>query len=125
VAQGVSKQSMHAVMDRTLKLWYLIPHMHRWGTRIKVDITKGGTKQSMFDTEWQDQFTFHSPEKRYDPASPLVLNAGDAVDIECNWNNDVGHDLVFGFEMCVSFGQFVDDAGIGNRVWDNGQWDAF
>lgn len=38
------------------------------------------------------------------------------MDIECSWNNNEGRDLVFGFEMCVVFGQFVDDKGVWQSV---------
>jgi hypothetical protein len=125
VAQGESTQSMHCVMDRQMKLWYFAPHMHRWGKEITIDITKGGDKQRLFDTIWDPSYTFHPPENRTDPADPMVLNPGDQIDVTCNWNNDTGRDLSFGFEMCVAFGQFVDDQGLGNWACDHGNWVDF
>lgn len=125
VAQGISSQDQHCVVDRQLKLWYFAPHMHRWGTNIKVDITKDGTKTRMFDTKWAPEFTFHPPEERRDPATPMILNPGDTVDVHCEWNNDTGRNLSFGFEMCVAFGQFVDDGDRGNWACDGGSWTDF
>jgi hypothetical protein len=125
VAQGISQQKQHCEIDRELKLWYFAPHMHRWGTNIKVDVTHNGTMTRMFDTEWQDEYTFHPPEKRMDPAEPMILQPGDKLDVECNWNNDTGRNLGFGFEMCVAFGQFIDDTGMGNWACDNGAWVEF
>jgi hypothetical protein len=99
--------------------------MHRWGTNIKIDVTKDGTKTRQFDTTWDPSFTFHPPENRRDPADPMILNPGDKVDIECSWDNDTGRVLGFGFEMCLAFGQFVDDVSMGNWACDNGVWVDF
>jgi hypothetical protein len=122
---GKSTHSFSCTLDRQLKLWYFAPHMHRWGTNIKVDVTKDGTRTRMFDTTWDPSFTIHPPENRREPSDPMVLNAGDKVDIECNWDNDTGRVLGFGFEMCLAFGQFVDDGNMGNWACDNGSWVDF
>ncbi|HEU0031111.1 MAG TPA: hypothetical protein VFQ53_10800 [Kofleriaceae bacterium] len=122
---GQSTHDISCTLEQSMKLWYLIPHMHRWGSRITVDVTQGGTKSRKFDTTWDDAFTFHPPEMRLDPTTPMTLAAGDKIDVHCEWNNDTDRSLPFGFEMCVSFGQFVDDGGIGNRACDNGNWTDF
>jgi hypothetical protein len=125
VEPGIQELSISCTMDRELRLWYLIPHMHRWGTNIKVDIVKSGVMQRMFDTNWEDEFTFHPPEKRMDPEAPLVLSPGDKVNVHCTWNNDTSTALGFGFEMCVTFGQFIDDTHTGNWACDDGRWTEF
>ncbi|MBX3154972.1 MAG: hypothetical protein KF773_03155 [Deltaproteobacteria bacterium] len=125
VPTGVSKFTTSCTVDRELKLWYFAPHMHRWGTNIKVDVTTRGETMRMFDTTWDPSFTFHPPENRRDPGQPMILSAGDKVDVECNWNNDTGRSLGFGFEMCVAFGQFVDDTSMGNWACDGGRWVDF
>lgn len=126
VAQGDTTQKQHCVVDREMKLWFMVPHMHQWGTHINVDYTPmGGEKQSLFDTEWNPAYAFHPPEKQLDPSTPMVLHPGDQFDTTCQWHNDTGHDLPFGFEMCVTFGQFVDDENLGSWACDNGQWTTF
>jgi len=60
-----------------------------------------------------------------DPTAPLVINAGDTLDVECTWNNDEDRVLPFGFEMCVVFAQFVDDTGVGSWACDDGHWTEF
>ena len=55
----------------------------------------------------------------------MVVSAGDKVDVHCEWDNDTGRELSFGFEMCVSFSQFVDDQGLGNVACDGGNWTDF
>lgn len=112
-------------IDRKLDLWYFAPHMHRWGKRIQVDVTHDGQKSNLFDTMWDESFTFHPPEIRHDPARPLTLDAGDKIDVRCEWFNDTDRVLPFGFEMCVAFGQFVDANGIGNIACDGGNWTDF
>jgi hypothetical protein len=114
-----------------MKLWFMVPHMHRWGTHINVDLTRSATganpgeKTSLFDTVWDESYTFHPPEKRMDLTAPLVLHPGDEVDTTCTWNNDTGHPLLFGFEMCVTFGQFIDDKNEGSWACDAGHWTDF
>ncbi len=125
VVPGISQQKQHCVVDRKMKMWYFAPHMHRWGTNIKVDLTQNGVKERLFDTKWDESFTFHPPEMRMDPAAPRIINPGDEIDIECNWNNDTGRNLPFGFEMCVAFGQFVDDTNMGNWACDGDHWTGF
>jgi hypothetical protein len=131
VAQGVSTQKQHCVVDREMKLWFMVPHMHRWGTHIAVDLTRSATglnpgeKTNLFDTVWDESYTFHPPEKLMDLAAPLVLHPGDEIDTTCTWNNDTGRNLNFGFEMCVTFGQFIDDKNQGSWACDNGQWGDF
>jgi len=125
VQPGESTFDTTCTIDRQLKMWYFAPHMHRWGTNIKVDLIQNGETNRMFDTDWDPSFTFHPPEKRMDPSAPLVFNAGDKIHVQCNWNNDTGRVLDFGFEMCVAFGQFVDDSGMGNWACDGGNWTTF
>jgi hypothetical protein len=125
VAQGDTSQDMHCVFDRPMKMWYFAPHEHRWGKHINIDLTMGGIKSRMFDLDWDPSYTFHPPENRRDPATPMLVSPGDSVDVHCEWNNTTNRDLSFGFEMCVAFGQFVDDAGLGNWACDGGTWTAF
>ncbi len=125
VAQGITTQKQHCVVDHEMKLWFLIPHMHRWGKHISVDITQGDVKTNIFDQDWNDAFTFHPPEKHFNLDAPLVLKPGDQLDTTCEWNNDTGRDLNFGFEMCVTYGQFIDDKNLGSLACDDGHWTAF
>lgn len=126
VPVGESSFTTSCVVDEPLKFWYLIPHMHRWGSHIKVDLARtSGTKETLFDTKWEEQYTFHPPESRFDPNQPFVFNTGDKVDITCSWNNTENRSLPFGFEMCVTFGQVVDEKGRGSWACNGGHWDTF
>jgi hypothetical protein len=126
VAPGKSTFTTSCIIDRQQKYWYLIPHMHRWGEHITVNLTRGsGEKVNLFDTVWQEQYTFHPPESRFDPAQPFVFNQGDKVDVTCTWNNTESRSLPFGFEMCVAFGQTVDENSTGSWACNGGRWDTF
>src|SRR5678815_351529 len=81
VPPGESSYEHSCTIDRTMKLWYLIPHMHQWGKHITVDVTRSGETERMFDLEWDDSFTFHPPELKLDPAEPMVVNPGDKVTV--------------------------------------------
>jgi hypothetical protein len=125
VQPGEDFHEVSCTLDRDQQLWYLIPHMHRWGTRITVDVTRNGVEERFFDTPWDDSFTFHPPELRMDPTTPMSLSAGDKVDVRCEWNNDTGRVLPFGFEMCVAFAQTVDVEGRGGWACDGGFWTEY
>jgi hypothetical protein len=125
VPPGAYTMDIHCVQQNTMKLWYFIPHMHAWGKHINVDITQSGVKSNVFNVDWDPSLTFHPPEKRMSEDAPMMLNAGDAIDVHCEWNNDTGHDLPFGFEMCVAFGEFIDDTGMGNLACDKSFWTPF
>jgi hypothetical protein len=125
VPPGKSTHDIHCVMERTMKLWDIFPHMHQWGKHINLDVTQAGVKTRLFDQEWEPSFAFHPPDMALDPADPLVLNTGDALDVHCEWDNDTGHDLTFGFEMCVGFGATVDDNNTGSWDCNAGSWGQF
>jgi hypothetical protein len=125
VPTGKSTHDFECAFDRTYKFWYLVPHMHEWGTHINVDLTRGGNTMRLFDTTWDPSFAFHPPEMRVDPTAPLVVNAGDKLAVHCEWDNDTGRQLSFGFEMCLSFGMTVDDQSFGSRQCNQGAWNPF
>jgi len=125
VQQGISTFETTCTIDQQYRLWFVIPHMHQWGTRITVDLIQNGQPNRLFDTPWDESFAFHPPEMRLDPASPLVVNQGDQLAVHCEWNNDTGRVLDFGFEMCVSYAQFIDESGVGSVACDGGNWTTF
>lgn len=126
VQPGVTTQKMSCTFERTFKLWYFIPHMHRWGQHIKIDFTRAAAEpQNLVDLPWREQYTFHPPEARYELNTPWEVNAGDKLDVSCTWNNDEGRVLPFGFEMCVAFGQYIDAEGVGGVACNTGEWIPF
>lgn len=126
IPPGNSTMDIHCTMPRDFKAWYLIPHMHAYGTRITVTHVSAAATETLFDvTPWSPAFTFHPPELRKDPDAPLVFAAGDQLNVHCEWDNTTANPMTFGIEMCVGFSEFVDDEGVGNMACDGGKWTSF
>jgi len=123
VPTGPSIVDIEAELTRDFKVWQAIPHMHRWGTHIKIEHTpRGGTATSLFDIKWDDKYTFEPPELRAEPDKPLLFQKGDKIRVSCSYNNDTGKPLGFGPEMCVFSTQTIDDVGQGNWAWEGREW---
>jgi hypothetical protein len=125
VPPGSSAIDVTCAMNRDMNLWDFEPHMHRWGKHINIDLVTGGQKQSLFDLEWDEQYTFHPPQIRKDLSAPFQLKTGDQVNIHCEWDNTTGNDLTFGLEMCVAFGQTINTENLSNIACDKGNWVEF
>jgi hypothetical protein len=125
IPPGIQTWDTHCVVDQPYKAWFAIPHMHQWGKHINISWTHADTKTSLFDLEWDPSYAFHAPNITKDPAEPMMISAGDSFDIHCEWNNDSGKTLDFGFEMCLTFASTVDTEQVGNRACDGGVWGPF
>ena len=125
VAQGDTTQVMHAQLTQPFDVYQAIPHQHQWGKHEKIVTTHAGTPTTQFDLAWDPSYTFHPPENKWDPATPMHLDAGDTIDVTCEWDNTAGRTLAFGFEMCVAFFNTVDKTGQGSLAWDDGRWTPF
>ena len=128
IPPGKSSMDIKCTLPREILAWSIIPHMHRWGVRERVELVSAsdGKVTQLFDvTEWDDSFTFHPPEIARDPSNPFVMKKGDKINVHCEWNNTTEKSLTFGNEMCVSFAQTVDKENIGNIACDDGEWTDF
>ena len=127
IPSGPSTMDIHCTMPRDFKAWFMIPHMHAYGTRITIThVSRAAAPETLFDVQqWSPAFTFHPPEIRKDPDSPMLFAAGDQLDVHCEWNNTTANPMTFGVEMCVGFSEFVDEAGVGNMACDGGNWGGF
>jgi hypothetical protein len=125
IPTGQSAVEFTCTLTKAFKTWLLIPHMHQWGKHINVDITQSGATSRAFDTDWNPSFAFHPPQMQLPLEAPLSLAAGDQVKVHCDYDNDTGNPIYFGLEMCITFGQFIDDQGIGGFECDNGHWGPF
>lgn len=125
IPPGPASLDIDCSVPRDMKLWHLMPHMHRWGDHIKIDLTSAGQKSTLFDLKWQEDFTFHAPIITRDPKDPFQFRKGDRLQVHCDWNNTTGKPMTFGMEMCVAFGMTVDTAAEGNIACDKGEWGEF
>lgn len=122
---GQPTVDVDCTMQKPVKVWFSIPHMHAYGLDITVDHTHAGQTERLFDTPWVPEYTFHPPTMVEDPNAPKLFDVGDNIHLHCQWNNTTGGDLTFGVEMCVFFAQTVDDNGTGSIACDQGTWTTF
>lgn len=122
---GQSSVDVMCTINNDFATWNMLPHMHNWGTHITVDHISGGNTDRLFDLDWDPDYAFHPPTKTEDPSQPYVLHKGDQLHLHCDYDNTTNATLTFGQEMCVTFAQTVDSAGLGNMACDQGQWGPF
>jgi hypothetical protein len=128
IPPGPSTMDIHCTLPRAFKAWYMIPHMHAYGTRITITHTSatGTAPETLFDVQqWSPSYAFHPPEIRKDPDAPMVFAAGDQLSVHCEWDNTTSSDMTFGIEMCVGFTEFVDEAVAGSVACNGGRWTSF
>jgi hypothetical protein len=88
-------------------LWGVTPHMHELGRRIRVERIRTTqnvtTRQCLIDIPNWD-FNWQQP---YEYATPLTIQAGDTLRIECTWDNPTSATVNYGEgtadEMCMAF----------------------
>lgn len=125
VPVGKAAVDLKCIVNRDYSVWMLLPHMHARGTYVRVEHISGGNTDTLFDVQWQPEFEFHAPRIVRDVSQAIQYKAGDELRVHCEWNNDTGKELSFGQEMCLAFGQTLDNDGIGNVACDGGQWTSF
>jgi len=78
------------------------PHMHQYGTNMRVDVNRSGGGSEMIHNE---PYAF-AEQKNY-PKTPMIqMNAGDKVHVTCTYMNTSGSTISFGDssddEMCFA-----------------------
>jgi hypothetical protein len=86
-----------------VRVWGMMPHMHKFGTKFRTDLVKGG-KTSCFidiprwDYNWQQTFFFKTP---------ISLASGDKLNLTCTYDNPTDKAIRWGEgtgdEMCLNF----------------------
>jgi hypothetical protein len=127
VPVGASSYSVDCTFTKEFAAWDLIPHMHAWGTHIKVQHTNSSGVHQLTDMDWDPSYAFDltSIETTKDPSAPYMFEPGDTMHIQCDYLNNTGAQMTFGAEMCLFVGFTVDSGGTGNIACDRGQWGPF
>jgi hypothetical protein len=129
VPVGASTFTEDCTVNQSYQAWMQLPHMHAWGTHIKITDTPAatGVEQSLFDMDWNPDyaFDFAAVATTEDPSKPFMFNAGDKLHIQCDYMNTTGAEMTFGDEMCVMANYTVDPANVGSMACDGGQWGSF
>ncbi len=119
-ARGASSAKVTCEFQQEQRFFMAIGHEHEWGTHVRANVIRaGGVREALFDRPFEPHHVFDPPVSTYDLDDPLVIAAGDAIEFECEWQNDTADPLTFPREMCVFFGYSMTagDARCLNGVW--------
>jgi hypothetical protein len=100
-------------VPQQMNVFSVLGHMHEHGVAFSVSAGAPGAQEIIYDYPVWDGPGFRDtpPVKTWPLESPLVLNAGDLVDVSCTWNNPTGSALGFPQEMCASLLWFYPAEG--------------
>jgi hypothetical protein len=114
VAEGEQSVSVSCTVDEDTQLVSLLGHMHDWGTAVKIERTRDGVTDLLYEiTDWTVEFRDLPPITRFSSDEPLLLQAGDTLTTTCSYMNDTGENLRFPKEMCVAFGTYFPARQVG------------
>ncbi|MCB9642792.1 MAG: hypothetical protein H6728_06910 [Myxococcales bacterium] len=86
-----------------VRVWGLMPHMHKFGAKFRTDLLKNGQNSCFIDIprwdyNWQQTFFFKTP---------IQLAAGDKLNLTCTYDNPTDQSIHWGDktgdEMCLNF----------------------
>ncbi len=101
---GLGSASAECTIQQHMNVFTLGGHMHEWGTHGKISLGKAGTDMNaIWDHAWSGEFQFNPPRNYYTTEAPLVLDPGDKIRVDCDYDNDTGGPLPFPREMCIGF----------------------
>jgi hypothetical protein len=109
------------VVQSEMRFFRLGGHAHEHGSRVWLTHTPaGGAPTVFYDHEWVDYYTFDPPRLDLPVDQALVVQPGDTLSIDCEYDNTTDAALTFPTEMCTGFGFFYP----GDRQLDctDGRW---
>jgi hypothetical protein len=115
-----SETTTQCVFDKDYRMMMHIGHEHEWGTHVRADVTRvTGETELLFDRPFSPHDVFEPPVDAYPIEDPLLIAAGDTLQLNCAWDNTTGEALAFPREMCVFFGYTLEagDARCINGTW--------
>jgi hypothetical protein len=105
---GSATTRMHCEIPGDIAITSLLPHVHTHGTGERIYLSgKGQSKPKLL----VDSHGYGDLETRTFDSAPILVKAGQALDFECDFNNDTAKGLVEGTspttaEMCVMLGSY-------------------
>ncbi len=101
-----SKATNNQTIPSKVRVWGMMPHMHKFGTKFSVDWTlANGEKKCLIDIpkwdyNWQQTYFFQNP-------GGLIMNANDKTFMTCTFDNPTDKTIRWGDktgdEMCLTF----------------------
>lgn len=105
VPVGTGATSTECMVKQRMNVFMLGGHMHEWGTHVKIAHTPMASASAnvIYDHGWTAEDVFDPPRNNYPTNNPFILNVGDKIRIDCDYNNTTSAPLPFPSEMCVAF----------------------
>jgi hypothetical protein len=100
IPRGRSVQTGVCTVDHDYTVFSVLPHMHQTGVHMKVVAHHAGADVLLHDGpfDFYDQLAYQ--------VTPLALNKGDSITLECTYENTTAEVLHFGEsshdEMCIA-----------------------
>jgi len=120
VTPGQSKASVECTFKDKVNVWQLAGHQHDLGKHVRIAYTpNGGSERVLIDQDWNKEWSFNPQFLDY-TAAPMVVEAGDKLRVDCDWDNPHADTVRFPSEMCGAIAQFYPSTN--QLVCFNGDW---
>lgn len=120
VTPGASRASVECTFKDTVNIWQLAGHQHDLGQHIRIKYTPaGGSERVLIDEAWNKEYSFN-PKFLDFTATPMVVQPGDKLSVDCDWSNPGAETVRFPSEMCGAIAQFFPSTN--QLVCFNGDW---
>ena len=91
------------VLDRDINVTLALGHMHEHGRSIEVLAgPKGGLQRVYGIDRWTVEYRDQAPFVEWPASAPLILRAGDLVQVVCSWRSHSDEVINFPEEMCAA-----------------------
>lgn len=101
-AGKTTTSSTTCTIKQDLQIFSITGHEHEFGSHVTIQQIDGAQTSMLWNHDWQPEYQSAPPFQIYSVATPLLLKAGQQVQVTCTWNNPGATDLAFPREMCVS-----------------------
>lgn len=106
---GKSTVKVQCQIKNTMEILLLLGHMHEYGTKIKIDLARKEQVENLYNIDqWLVDYRDLAPITFYGPAAlqektpkELKLQAGDTINMQCDYNNTTKGPVRFPAEMCT------------------------
>lgn len=111
--QGTLTSQRTCTMNTDLDTVVLLGHMHEAGRHFKLERAEAEGKpyETLYDHDWEEQYTSHPPVLTYTMEKPLHFAKGTKLRTTCTWDNSKSDPTIFPNEMCIAFMYYFPDAG--------------
>jgi hypothetical protein len=122
-AHGDGIAMAECTLPRAFKFILFTNHMHGQGSYAKTELVHADGRVDLVheDADWVPEMQFKAVYSKWTVEQPLIVDKGDMLRTQCNWQNQTDSALMFPAEMCFGTGFFLSD-GSSSPVCLEGRW---